>query len=117
MISSSFIPFFSRIRFVLGILEPDTIDSKNEDEILSELKGCQQELKAISKQNGDVLKQLLNVAKEEMKKQEIRKKLDSANTEVGDSLICYNSKNSCWLCEVESQKRVTSWRKRTQLRA
>ena len=63
-------------------MEPESIESKNEDEILSELKSCQQELKAISKQNRDFLKQLLNVAKDEMKKQEIRKKLDVANTEV-----------------------------------
>lgn len=63
-------------------MEPDDFNNSNEDEILSELKSCQQELKAISKQNRDVLQQLLQVAKDEVKKQEIRKKLESANTEV-----------------------------------
>ena len=63
-------------------MEPDSVGSKDEDEILNELKNCQQELRAVSKQNRDVLKQLLQVAKDELKKQEVRKKLDAANTEV-----------------------------------
>ena len=72
-------------------MEPDCVESNDEDEILSELKSCQQELKAISKQNRDVLKQLLNVAKEEMKKQEIRRKIDSVNTEVRPVCISTSS--------------------------
>nr|XP_002126817.1 transcriptional adapter 3-like [Ciona intestinalis] len=75
----------SRIRMELieqGILEADAADSKKEDEILTELMRCQHELKVVSNRNKDVLNQLLLAAKEELKKQEIQKKIESANTEV-----------------------------------
>uniref|UniRef100_H2YJT0 Transcriptional adapter 3 n=1 Tax=Ciona savignyi TaxID=51511 RepID=H2YJT0_CIOSA len=65
-----------------GILEAETADSKKEDEILSELIRCQHELRVVSNRNKDVLEQLLLAAREEMKKQDIRKKIESANTEV-----------------------------------
>nr|CAB3266785.1 transcriptional adapter 3-like [Phallusia mammillata] len=75
----------SRIRMELieqGILEPETTDSKKEDEVLKELVRSQQELKAVSSRNRDVLQQLLQVAQEELKKQEVKRKIDSLNTEV-----------------------------------
>ncbi|XP_076801430.1 transcriptional adapter 3-A-like isoform X2 [Clavelina lepadiformis] len=78
----------ARIRMELieqGILEPETTESKKEDEILNEIINCQQELKAVSARNRDVLQQLLQISKGELKKQEVRRKVESANTEVRQS--------------------------------
>ena len=57
----------------LGILEPgdDDMDS-GPDEILTELKRCQEELKAISQNNLSQLKRLVKSGREEMARQEIR---------------------------------------------
>jgi transcriptional adapter 3 len=55
---------------------------KADDEILTELRRCQGELRAISLHNLKQLKRLYRLSQEEMKRQEIRKKLIAADAEV-----------------------------------
>jgi len=56
--------------------------SKAEDEILMELRRCQGELKAVSQHNLQQLKRLQRLTQEEMKRQEVHKKLTAADAEV-----------------------------------
>ncbi|CAH1787384.1 unnamed protein product [Owenia fusiformis] len=66
-----------------GILEADDVlDSDPEDEILQELKKKQSELKAVTQHNTLVTKKLLRLAKDEMERQELRKKMAAADLEV-----------------------------------
>lgn len=51
------------------------MDDNPDDEILSELRQKQQELKAVSSYVVSVTKTLLDKAREEIKKQELKKKL------------------------------------------
>lgn len=66
-----------------GILEPD-VQKKNQedDEILTEIKRCQQELSALSNHNVTQLKRLLNLAQEESKRQALKRKISIADNEV-----------------------------------
>lgn len=66
-----------------GILEPDTQKKNQEDdEILAEIKRCQQELAALSSHNVTQLKRLLNLAQEESKRQLLKRKISVADNEV-----------------------------------
>lgn len=66
-----------------GILDFDDDDEDDEnDEILKELRAKQAELKAVSKHNLLATKQLYKMAREEMGRQEIRRKLAAADSEV-----------------------------------
>eukprot|EP00092_Neocalanus_flemingeri_P002430 GFUD01002599.1.p1 GENE.GFUD01002599.1~~GFUD01002599.1.p1 ORF type:complete len:439 (-),score=161.22 GFUD01002599.1:96-1412(-) len=66
-----------------GILEPGDDDSDaGPDEILTELKRCQEELKAVSQHNLSQLKRLVKSAREEMARQEIRNRLAEADKDV-----------------------------------
>ena len=67
-----------------GILEVDDNNTEDnpDDEILAELKKKQQELKALSQHNLSIIKRLHKLAKEEMQKQDLRKKMAAADTEV-----------------------------------
>lgn len=66
-----------------GILEPDAQKkNKEDDEILIEIKRCQQELSALSNHNITQLKRLLNLAQEESKRQALKRKISIADNEV-----------------------------------
>ncbi|XP_012543058.1 transcriptional adapter 3-B [Monomorium pharaonis] len=66
-----------------GILEPDSQKKNQEDdEILAEIKRCQQELSALSNHNVMQLKRLLNLAQEESKRQALKRKISIADNEV-----------------------------------
>lgn len=66
-----------------GILEPDAQKkSQEDDEILTEIKRCQQELTALSNHNVTQLKRLLNLAQEESKRQALKRKINTADNEV-----------------------------------
>lgn len=66
-----------------GILEPDAQKKNQEDdEILAEIKRCQQELSALSNHNVTQLKRLLNLAQEESKRQALKRKISIADSEV-----------------------------------
>lgn len=66
-----------------GILEPDAQKkNKEDDEILVEIKRCQQELSALSNHNVTQLKRLLNLAQEESKRQALKRKISIADNEV-----------------------------------
>lgn len=71
-------------RRVTGILGSDDekAEEYGDDEILTELKKKQAELKAISHQNSVMLRFLHKQAKEELQKQDLRKKMVAADTEV-----------------------------------
>ncbi|KYN15169.1 PREDICTED: transcriptional adapter 3 [Trachymyrmex cornetzi] len=66
-----------------GILEPD-VQKKNQedDEILAEIKRCQQELFVLSNHNVTQLKRLLNLAQEESKRQALKRKINVADNDV-----------------------------------
>uniref|UniRef100_A0A6V7LBC9 Transcriptional adapter 3 n=1 Tax=Bracon brevicornis TaxID=1563983 RepID=A0A6V7LBC9_9HYME len=66
-----------------GILEPD-MNRKNQedDEILAEIKRCQQELMALSSHNVAQLTRLLKLAQEESKRQALKRKISIADNEV-----------------------------------
>ena len=55
-----------------GILEPGEDDGDVNDEILTELNRCQDELKAVSQHNQIQIRRLIKSAREEMARQEIR---------------------------------------------
>ncbi|XP_012231198.1 transcriptional adapter 3-B [Linepithema humile] len=66
-----------------GFLEPDTQKKDQEDdEILAEIKRCQQELTALSNHNVTQLKRLLNLAQDESKRQALKRKISVADNEV-----------------------------------
>ncbi|XP_043262081.1 transcriptional adapter 3-B [Colletes gigas] len=66
-----------------GILESDAQKKNQEDdEILTEIKRCQQELTALSNHNVTQLKRLLNLAQEESKRQALKRKISAADNEV-----------------------------------
>ncbi|KAG7207698.1 hypothetical protein KM043_009316 [Ampulex compressa] len=66
-----------------GILEPDAQKKNQEDdEILLEIKRCQQELTALSNHNVTQLKRLLNLAQEESKRQALKRRISAADNEV-----------------------------------
>ena len=75
--------------FVSGILDIDdkTADDGPEDEILIELKRKQQELKVLSQHNLMLTKQLYKMAKDQIQKQELRKKMAVADAEVGSQTL------------------------------
>jgi len=66
-----------------GILEPDAQKKNQEDdEILAEIKRCQQELSTLSNHNVTQLRRLLNLAQEESKRQALKRKISVADNEV-----------------------------------
>lgn len=67
-----------------GLLAAEERSNVNEtdDEILTELRRCQGELRAISQHNFQQLNKLHRMALDEMKRQEVRKKLAAADNEV-----------------------------------
>ena len=68
---------------LLGIFDVDDhADDNSDDEILNELHKKQHELKAISQHNLMVAKHLYKAAKEEMARQELRRKMAIADAEV-----------------------------------
>lgn len=70
-----------------GLIEiDDKVEDNPDDEILAELRRKQQELKALSQRNVTITKTLYKLAKEEMARQEMRKKLSAADAEVSTSL-------------------------------
>lgn len=69
-----------------GIFEAEDNPQENpDDEILAELRKCQAELKALTSYNLQTKRRLLKLAKEEMVKQELRRKLQAADAEVMDA--------------------------------
>lgn len=65
-----------------GLLDLDDFGKDNEDEILAEIKRVRTELAAIAEYNCNELKKLQTVAKEEMKRLEVKRKLDSVDQAV-----------------------------------
>lgn len=66
----------------LGILEPSDFAKVKEDEVLNEIKRVRTELQAIAEYNRDELKLLRDAAKAEMKRLEVKRKLDRIDQEV-----------------------------------
>ena len=66
-----------------GILESDDrCDENPEDEILCELRKKQQELRMLSQHNLLMTKRLYKMAKEEMTRQDLRRKMAAADADV-----------------------------------
>lgn len=66
----------------LGILEASDFAKDKDDEVLNEIKRVRTELQAIAEYNRDELKLLRAAAKEEMKRLEVKRKLDRIDQEV-----------------------------------
>ncbi|CAG2107101.1 unnamed protein product [Medioppia subpectinata] len=71
-----------RIISLDDILNGSDTSGGDDDEIVQELKRCQQELKSLSDKNQTQLKRLVSSAKKEMTRQEVSKKLETADSEV-----------------------------------
>lgn len=69
----------------LGILEASDFAKDKEDEVLNEIKRVRTELYAIAEYNKSELKMLHAAAKEEMKRLEIKRKLDAVDQELIES--------------------------------
>ncbi|KAL1130964.1 hypothetical protein AAG570_012205 [Ranatra chinensis] len=63
----------------IGFLEANNDDT---DEILSEIKKCDEELKLVASQNKEHLKRLLGLAKQEIARQDIRNKIKLIDAEI-----------------------------------
>ena len=75
--SKNLLPFFA------GILDPDEKgDEDDDDEILSELRRKQNELRVLSQHNLMLTKRLYKMAKDEMSRQDLRRKMIAADAEV-----------------------------------
>lgn len=66
----------------LGILEASDFAKEKEDEVLNEIKRVRTELQAIADYNRDELKLLRAAAREEMKRLDVKRKLDRIDQEV-----------------------------------
>lgn len=74
-----------RVRMELiqqGLLDPEDYDRESEDEILTEIKKVRTELASIAEYNYAELRKLQAAAKEEMKRLEVKRKLDAVDQEV-----------------------------------
>lgn len=71
-----------------GILDGDDVVKEEDDEILSEIVRVRTELAAISDYNSNELRKLYAVAKEEMSRLEIKRKLDVIDQEVRADAHC-----------------------------
>ena len=65
-----------------GIIDTDFEKDDEDDEILSELKRCQAELKAVSSHNNTQLTRLLRLAREALVRHDLKKKLRDADAKV-----------------------------------
>ncbi|XP_014242494.1 transcriptional adapter 3 isoform X1 [Cimex lectularius] len=66
---------------VVGLLDNND-NSEDTDEILTEIRKCHEELKTVAIQNKEHLTRLVEEAKQEMKKQEIKKKIKALDTQL-----------------------------------
>jgi len=77
---------FIMLLYATGILDFDDDEEDDEnDEILRELRQKQAELREICAHNLQATKRLYKVAREEMDKQELKRKLAASDAEVGSS--------------------------------
>ncbi|XP_029170909.1 transcriptional adapter 3-B [Nylanderia fulva] len=101
-----------------GILEPDgQKKNQDDDEILAEIKRCQQELSALSNHNVMQLKRLLNLAQEESKRQALKRKISIVDNEVIEHYkkLTKAKQNKESLTKKEQEKAWTCLRERENL--
>ncbi|XP_029659828.1 transcriptional adapter 3-B [Formica exsecta] len=101
-----------------GILEPDAQKkNQDDDEILAEIKRCQQELSALSNHNVIQLKRLLNLAQEESKRQALKRKISIADNEVVEHYkkLAKTKQNKESLTRKDQEKAWTCLRERENL--
>lgn len=75
----------------LGIFDASDFAKDKDDEVLNEIKRVRTELQAIAEYNRDELKLLRAAAKEEMKRLEVKRKLDRIDQEVTQIGFCFFS--------------------------
>lgn len=71
----------------LGILDASDFPKEEEDEVLNEIKRVRTELHAIAQYNLSELKLLKQAAKEEMKRLDVKRKLDRVDQEVSEKIV------------------------------
>lgn len=102
--------FEKRIRKELeeqGILDPnEQIKNSSEDEILTELKACQSELKTLSSHNVNQLKLLLDLTKKEIAKQDLKRQLQFIDSEILESYKKISSKQGDKLPSEKEQEQA-----------
>lgn len=84
-----------------GLLDPDDFQKECEDEILTEIKKVRTELASIAEYNYEELKKLQKAAKDEIKRLEVKRKLDAVDQEVSKNLVrskwnCMQNVNDFW---------------------
>lgn len=92
----------------IGILDAEDKNGEEEDndEVLAELKKKQQELKVLSQHNMMITKRLCKMAKEEMQRQELRKKMAAADADV--SIFISESPSFSFLLVIMSIEAILS---------
>ncbi|XP_037033475.1 transcriptional adapter 3 [Bradysia coprophila] len=65
-----------------GLLDPEDFQKECEDEILTEIKKVRTELASIAEYNYEELKKLQKAAKDEIKRLEVKRKLDAVDQEI-----------------------------------
>ncbi|XP_074106631.1 transcriptional adaptor 3 [Cotesia typhae] len=101
-----------------GILEPDSHRKNNEDdEILAEIKRCQQDLLTLSSHNVVQLKRLLSLAQEESKRQALKRKISAIDSEVVEyyNKLIVSKQRKVPLTKKEQEKAWASLREREGL--
>lgn len=84
----------------LGILDISDFPKEKDDEVLSEIKRVRTELESIAEYNLNELKQLRVAAQEEMKRLDIKRKLDLVDQEVNSDLIQFCHSNSRFVLKI-----------------
>ncbi|XP_057339682.1 transcriptional adapter 3-B [Microplitis mediator] len=101
-----------------GILEPDSHRKNQEDdEILAEIKRCQQDLLTLSSHNVVQLKRLLSLAQEESKRQALKRKISAIDNEVVEhyNKLIMSKQRKVPLTKKEQDKAWASLREREGL--
>lgn len=101
-----------------GILEPDAQKKGQEDdEILTEIRRCQQELTVLSNHNVSQLRRLLNLAQEESKRQALKRRISIADNDVIEHYkkLILSKQRKMPLSKKEQEKAWTCLRERENL--
>lgn len=104
--------------FLQGLLDPDTPKKNAEDdEILAEIKRCQQQLQVLSSHNVSQLRKLLHLAQEESKRQALKRKISTIDKEVVEhyNKVLVSKQGKVPLLRKEQEKAWSCLRERESL--
>lgn len=94
-----------------GLLDADDFQKECEDEILTEIKKVRTELASIAEYNYEELKKLQKAAKDEMKRLEVKRKLDAVDQEVRENRSIFVSKKTLKKCFFRNLQIIEMYKK------